>query len=223
MRVVIADDSLITREGVQALITSQPEFEVVGVAGSLHQLLAEVERARPDVVVTDIRMPPTSTDEGIQAARQLREAAPEVGVVVLSQFAEPQYALRLLEHGSAGRAYLLKEHLSRPHDLFEAIRRVADGGSAIDPAVVEVLVQARSREERSPLGRLTARELDVLSEMAQGRSNQGIADALHLSLAAIEKHITSIFSKLGLSDEREAHRRVRAVLVYLSEQSTSGG
>lgn len=218
VRILVADDSLITREGVLALLRSQDDFEVAGVADTLDGLLALADQAQPDVVVTDIRMPPTSTDEGIRAAATLRERQPGTGVVVLSQYAEADYALSLFEGGSGGRAYLLKERLSRPQRLFDAIREVADGGSVVDATVVELLVDARTRQKRSPLGALTARELEVLSEMAKGRSNAGIGTALFLSSGAVEKHINSVFMKLGLSQERDVHRRVRAVLLFLSER-----
>ena len=167
-------------------------------------------------MLTDIRMPPTGTDEGVRAANCLREKHPDIGVVMLSQYAEPAYTLALLEHGSAGRAYLLKERVSDVDQLLRAIREVADGGSVIDPKIVEGLVEARSRRRDSPLEHLTPREREVLAEMAQGRNNAGIAATLGLSERAVEKHINSLFSKLALSEETDGHRRVKAVLVYLS-------
>jgi DNA-binding NarL/FixJ family response regulator len=175
---------------------------------------AAVEHA-PDVVVTDIRMPPTMSDEGIRAARELRTLQPKTGVVVLSQYAEPAYALALLEHGSGGRAYLLKERIADPAELVAAIVAVADGGSVIDPRVVEVLVNSRNTKP-SPLDQLTTREKEVLAEMAQGKNNAAIGAALFLSDRAVEKHINALFSKLGLSEEIDVHRRVKAVLVFLS-------
>jgi DNA-binding NarL/FixJ family response regulator len=175
-----------------------------------------VDARGPDVVVTDIRMPPTCTDEGIQAAERLRDTHPGMGVVVLSQYLDPSYAVTLLARGAGGRAYLLKEFVSRKDQLVRAVREVAAGGSMIDPKVVETLVAARSHEHRSPLGFLTDREVEILSEMAHGRSNAGIAGALVLSERAVEKHINSMFSKLGLAEEREVNRRVKAVLLFLS-------
>ncbi len=178
-----------------------------------------VEREKPDVVVTDIRMPPTGTDEGIRAALALREAYPDTGVVVLSQYADPAYALALLERGSEGRAYLLKERVSDATQIVRAIEDVANGGSVIDPLVVEALVAQRQKHTASALGRLTPREREVLEQMAQGRNNAGIAQALFLSERAVEKHINSLFSKLGLSEEVDVHRRVKAVLLYLAEET----
>jgi len=216
IRVVVAEDNYLVREAVTRLLDTHPDTTVVGSAADYDSLLAAVETDAPDVVVTDIRMPPTGTDEGIRAANELRERHPDVGVVVLSQFVEPGYALALLEHGSGGRAYLLKERVSDVDQLLRAIREVADGGSVIDPRIVEGLVEARSRRRDSPLEHLTPRESEVLAEMAQGRNNAGIASALGLSERAVEKHINSLFSKLSLSEETDGHRRVKAVLVYLS-------
>ena len=219
IRVVIAEDSYLVREGVVRLLDAQEGFEVAGACGDLDSLLETVDVQMPDVVLTDIRMPPTGTDEGVRAANTLRERHPGIGVVMLSQYSEPAYALALLEHGSAGRAYLLKERVSDVEQLLGAIREVAGGGSFIDSRVVDALVAARSRGRQSPLERLTPREQDVLGEMAQGRNNAGIGTALGLSERAVEKHINSLFSKLGLSEEGDVHRRVKAVLVYLSESA----
>lgn len=216
IRVVIAEDNYLVREGVIRLLEAQPEVEVAGGCSDFDALLAMVEHEKPDVVLTDIRMPPTGTDEGVRAANVLREQHPEIGVVMLSQYAEPAYALALLEQGSAGRAYLLKERVSDVGQLLRAISEVAAGGSVIDPQVVEQLVAARAARRDSPLERLTPREHEVLAEMAQGRNNAGIAGALGLSPRAVEKHINSLFSKLGLTEETEGHRRVKAVLVYLA-------
>lgn len=216
VRVVVAEDSLLVREGIARLLDHQPEIEVAAMVGDLPSLLAAVEADPPDVVLTDIRMPPTGTDEGIQAATALRASHPDLGVVVLSQFAEPAYALALLEDGSHRRAYLLKERLSDPTQLVNAIVEVAGGGSVVDPKVVEVLVTARSKSTSSPLDRLTPREREVLAEIAQGRNNAAVAAALYLSERAVEKHISSLFSKLGLSEDIDTHRRVKAVLLYLS-------
>lgn len=218
VRVVLAEDNVLLREGMSRLVAANPEFEVVGLAGDLPQLLALVAETEPDVVVTDIRMPPTGTDEGIRAAGWLREHYPKTGVVVLSQYVAPRYAVTLLENGSAGRAYLLKERVASVEELARAIRAVAGGGSAIDPAVVDELVRARSAGRSSRLSQLTARELQILAEMAQGKSNSAIAAALFVTERAVEKHTNSIFAKLGLSEERDVNRRVKAVLVYLSEQ-----
>jgi DNA-binding NarL/FixJ family response regulator len=219
IRVVIAEDDYLVREGVVRLLEAQDDVVVVAACSELDGLLATVDLEQPDVVLTDIRMPPTGTDEGVRAANVLHERHPQIGVVVLSQYVEPGYALALLEHGSAGRAYLLKERLSDVDQLLRAIRDVALGGSVIDPRVVEALVEARSRRRDSPLERLTPREREVLAEMAQGRNNAGVAGALGLSERAVEKHINAVFSKLGLSEEPDVHRRVKAVLLYLSDQS----
>lgn len=217
IRVLLAEDNALLREGVARLIDATTDLELAGSAGDLPELLAAIEAEKPDVVVTDIRMPPTGTDEGIQAANLLRTEHPDVGVVVLSQYANPAYALALLAEGSAGRAYLLKERVGGVDDLVHAIREVADGGSVIDPAVVEALVAANARAPRSDLERLTPREREILGEMAQGKSNAAIAATLVLSERAVEKHTNSIFSKLGLSEERDLNRRVKAVLVYLND------
>jgi DNA-binding NarL/FixJ family response regulator len=217
MKVVLAEDNYLVRQGVVRLLESADDIELAKVCGDLPSLLAAVDSVKPDVVVTDIRMPPTSTDEGIQAGTSLRNLHPRVGVVVLSQYDEAEYALKLLEGGSAGRAYLLKDRLSDPGRLTSAIREVAAGGSVIDPQVVERLVAAQRRSSASMLNHLTPRELAVLSQMAQGKNNAAIANELRLSLRVVEKHINTIFSKLGLSEEADIHRRVKAVLIYLSQ------
>ena len=218
VKVALAEDNVLLREGISRLVAANKDFELVGVASDLPQLLALAAERVPDVVVTDIRMPPTGTDEGIQAASWLREHYPSTGVVVLSQYVEPGYALALLEEGSERRAYLLKERVSDVDQLLHAIREVARGGSVIDPKVVEALVAARSRRRDSPLEHLTPREREVLGEMAQGKNNAAVANALGLSERAVEKHINSLFGKLALSEEPDAHRRVKAVLVYLAGQ-----
>lgn len=218
IRLVIADDSLLVREGITKLLMSYDDIEIVGSCVDLPELLAAVDAMIPDVVLTDIRMPPTGTDEGIRAATDLRERHPDVGVVVLSQYIEPTYALRLLDGGSEGRGYLLKERLSEGSELIGAVREVAAGGSVIDPKVVESLVTSRTRTRSSPLERLTPRELEVLSEIAQGKNNSGVAATLILSERAVEKHINSLFAKLGLSEEPTVHRRVKAVLLYLADR-----
>jgi DNA-binding NarL/FixJ family response regulator len=217
IRIVVAEDSYLVREGVRRLLETRPEFEVVAACDDLGSLLDAVEAERPDVVLTDIRMPPDGRDEGIRAARILRESNPQLGVVVLSQYAEPEYALMLLEKGAAGRAYLLKERVSEIDQIRHAIEEVARGGSVIDPKVVEVLVAAKARTKESPLERLTPRENEILSEMAQGKNNAAIAATLVLTERAVEKHINSIFSKLALSEEKDVHRRVKAVLLFLGQ------
>jgi DNA-binding NarL/FixJ family response regulator len=215
IRLVLADDHYLVREGVARLIEGSTEVELVASCDDYDSAVAAVEAHKPDVVITDIRMPPTGTDEGVRLAELLRTSHPGIGVVVLSQYAEPGYALALLEKGSEGRAYLLKERVSDLDELVDAVRAVAEGGSVIDPKVVEALVSARRAEKASPLGQLTPRELEVLEQMASGRNNAGIAKALVLSERAVEKHINSIFSKLGLSAETSVHRRVKAVLLFL--------
>jgi len=217
IRLVLAEDHYLTREGLRRLLETRPELEVAATCEDLGSLLEAVERERPHVVVTDVRMPPGETDEGIQAAEQLRVSHPEVGVVVLSQYASPAYALALLEGGSARRAYLLKERVDDLDQLVGAIRAVADGGSVIDPKVVEALVAGSARDESSPLGELTPRERDVLREMAEGKNNAGIAEALSLTERSVEKVIHSIFLKLGLTWETAVHKRVKAVVMYLAE------
>jgi DNA-binding NarL/FixJ family response regulator len=216
----LAEDSYIVREGVRRLLETQPDLEVAAACEDLESLLAAVKEQRPDVVLTDIRMPPGRLDEGIQAARRLRESNPDTGVVVLSQYAEPAYALALLEGGADRRAYLLKERVDDLDQLAGAIHAVAAGGSAIDPKIVETLVAAKSAAERSPLDELTPRELDVLREMAEGANNAAIAATLVLSERSVEKVIHSIFLKLGLGWETAVHKRVKAVLVYLAERES---
>ena len=218
LRLVLAEDHYLVREGVRRLLETRPDdVEVVAVCGDLESLLATVEAERPDVVLTDVRMPPGDSNEGIQAAQRLRETHPEIGVVVLSQYATPSYVLALLEGGSARRAYLLKERVKDLEQLFAAIRAVADGGSVIDPQVVELLVAEKTRTEQSPLNGLTPRERDVLREMAEGKNNAAIAEALFLTERSIEKVIHSIFLKLGLTWEPAVHKRVKAVILYLAE------
>ena len=214
---MLAEDDRLLREGISRLVEVYEEFDLVGVAPDLPQLLGLVESQSPDVVITDIRMPPTGTSEGIEAATWLREHRPEIGVVVLSQHTSPAYAVALLEDGSSGRAYLLKDRVAGVNELAHAIRTVADGGSVIDPVVVDELVRARSAHRSSDLARLTPRETEILSEMAQGKSNAAIASALSVSERAVEKHTNSIFSKLSLVEEKDVNRRVKAVLLFLSE------
>ena len=216
-RVVVAEDSLLVREGITRLLETQDDIEVVAVCGDYDELIAAVADAAPDVVLTDIRMPPTGTDEGIRAASALRASHPNLGVVVLSQYAEPAYALELFDGGSEGRAYLLKERVSEPDQLVAAVHEVARGGSVVDPKVVEVLVAGRDRAKDSPLRFLTPREREVLDQIAQGKNNAAVGQALFLSERAVEKHINSLFAKIGLTDTPDVHRRVKAVLLYLSE------
>jgi DNA-binding NarL/FixJ family response regulator len=218
LRVVLAEDNALLREGLSRLIAAEPDLELAGTCADLPGLLAAVDEEPPDVVVTDIRMPPSGTDEGIRAANAVRERHPGVGVVVLSQYANPDYAIALLEGGSARRAYLLKERVGDVEELLGAIREVARGGSVVDPKVVDALVTATSRAVRSDLDRLTPRESEILGEMATGKSNAAIAASLILSERAVEKHTNSIFSKLGLTEEPDVNRRVKAVLLYLAER-----
>jgi DNA-binding NarL/FixJ family response regulator len=216
-RLVLAEDHYLVREGLRGLLEGQPEFEVAAVCGDLGSLLEAVDREQPDVVVTDIRMPPGHSDEGIQAARRLRETHPGVGVVVLSSYADPSYALALLDTGSAGRAYVLKDRVHDLDQLVGAIRAVAAGGSTIDPKVIEGLVAQRTRAATSPLSQLTARERDVLQKMAEGHNNASIAEALVVTERSVEKVINSIFMKLGITWEPAVHKRVKAVVLYLAE------
>ena len=213
---MLGEDHALLREGLATLLRGAADIELIGVAEDLPALEALIVDHDPDVVVTDIRMPPTGTDEGIALAARLRAEHPAMGVVVLSQHDDPAYALALLEHGSEGRAYLLKERISQVGELLAAVREVAAGGSVIDPKVVEGLVSANRRAPASELDRLTPREREVLAEMATGKSNAAIASTLVLSERAVEKHTNSIFSKLGLTEEPDLNRRVKAVLVHLA-------
>ena len=217
IRLVIAEDHYLVREGIRRLLETQPDLEVAAVCGDLDSLLAAVKEEKPDVVVTDIRMPPGNTDEGIQAAERLRETDPDIGVVVLSQYANPAYALALLESGSARRSYLLKERVQELDHLVSAIHTVAEGGSVIDPKVVDALVADNARGDESRLNQLSPRERDVLREMAMGKSNAAIGESLFLAERSVEKVIHSIFLKLGLTWETSVHKRVKAVILYLSE------
>jgi DNA-binding NarL/FixJ family response regulator len=217
VRVVLGEDTFIVREGLRQLLESSPTIDVIAACEDLDALVDAVERERPDVVLTDIRMPPTKTDEGIRIAARLRESHPGMGVVVLSQYSEPMYVLALLESGSDGRGYLLKERLHDRGQLVSAIDTVARGGSVIDPKIVEVLVTAKARAEHSPLARLTSREGEVLAELAEGKSNSAIAESLVLTKRAVEKHINSIFMKLGLAAEDNVSKRVKAALLFLAD------
>jgi len=219
VRVVFAEDNYLVREGTAALLQNSSDVELVGMAASLDELLEKVEELKPEVVLTDIRMPPTNTTEGIDAAKRIRAEHPEIGVVVLSQFAEEEYAYDLLKDGAAGLGYLLKERVSDLDEVVRALNEVSKGGSVLDPKVVEALVSAKDRMAHSPLLKLTDREREVLENMAQGKNNAAIAKSLFLTERAVEKHINSLFHKLGLSEETDVHRRVMAVLAFLREST----
>ena len=222
IRIVLGEDNLLVREGVLQLLSDDPAVEIVAAVGDADALREACDHHRPDVVLTDIRMPPTNSNEGIRLAQELRDTHPAMGVVVLSQFSDPQYALALLDHGSDRRAYLLKERVHNRAELMAAIRAVADGGAMIDPKIVEALVQARSQVARSPLNDLTVREREVLSEIAQAKSNSAIAESLFLTKRAVEKHINAIFLKLNLADAEDYSKRVKATLMFLSDSDGAG-
>src|SRR5919197_325547 len=210
VRVVFAEDNYLVREGTAALLQASDDVELIGTASALDELLLAVEELKPEVVLTDIRMPPSHTTEGIEAARKIRSDHPDIGVVVLSQFAEEDYAYELLKEGAAGLGYLLKERVADLDELVRALHEVSRGGSVLDPKVVEGLVTRKERLAHSPLAQLTEREREVLEQMAQGKNNAAIAKALFLTERAVEKHINSLFHKLGLSEEGTVHRRVMA-------------
>ena len=218
LRVVFAEDNYLVREGTSALLRESQDIDLVAAVEDLPSLLAAVDEHRPDAVLTDIRMPPTATTEGIDAARRIRADHPEIGVVVLSQYAEEEYAYELLKEGAAGLGYVLKERVADIVELVRALSEVAKGGSVLDPKVVEALVSRKDRAASSPLAQLTDREREVLEQMAQGKNNAAIARTLFLTERAIEKHINSLFHKLGLSEETDVHRRVMAVLAFLREE-----
>jgi DNA-binding NarL/FixJ family response regulator len=220
IRVAFAEDAYVIREFLAATLGVAPEVDLVAVCTNARELRSAIRSWHPDVVITDIRMPPTGTDEGIRIATELRESDPQVGVIVLSQYAEPAYALSLLEHGTARRAYLLKERIRDRTELIAAIETVAGGGAVIDPLIVDVLIQARSRMEDSRLSQLSPRELELLAEIASGKSNGAIAQSLFLTKRAVEKHVNSIFSKLDLPESQDVSRRVMATLIYLSEEES---
>lgn len=220
VRVAVAEDTYIVREGIEQLLAAADEIEVVASCEDMPSLLEAVQTESPDAVLTDIRMPPGNGDEGLQIAAALRASHPKIGVVVLSQYSDPGFVLRLLDSGSDGRAYLLKEGVSNRSQLVSALEAVAKGGSVIDPKVVEVLVAARARAENSPLAEMTPREMEVLSAVAEGKSNSAIAEQLVLTKRAVEKHINAIFLKLGLtyaSDTQGVSKRVKATLIFLAE------
>ncbi len=216
LRVVLAEDDLLVREGLSALLSTIDGFEVAAAASSMPELFESVERHDPDVVVTDIRMPPDHHDEGIRAAKELRARRPDLGVLVLSQFVGPSYAIELLHDGTTGRGYMLKDRINEVDRLAAAVRTVADGGSFIDDAVVDALVRARTRMVDTPLATLTDREREVLSEMATGATNSVIADRLNVGEHSVEKHSNAIFNKLGLTEDPQLNRRVAAVLMFLA-------
>lgn len=217
LRIVFAEDNYLVREGTVALLAEAGEVDIVGTAADFDELISAVARLEPDAVLTDIRMPPTGSDEGIRAAKQIRADHPSIGVVVLSQFVEEEYAYDLLKEGAGGLGYLLKERVADVEEVVRALEEVARGGSVLDSKVVEALVAAKDRMAHSPLRELTEREREVLSLMAQGMNNAAIAKALFLTDRAVEKHINSMFHKLGLTEEPDVHRRVMAVLAFLRE------
>jgi DNA-binding NarL/FixJ family response regulator len=219
IRVVLADDSYLVREAVTHMLASEPRFLLVATCEDGESLLAAVEAEQPDVVLTDIRMPPSGDDEGIRVANRLRETHPDLGVVVVSQYADPRYGVALLEGGSDRRAYLLKERLRDRGQLVAAMEAVARGGSLVDSKVVEVLIAARARD--SPMSELTRRELEILGHIAEGKSNQAIAETVYLTKRAVEKHINAIFLKLGMFPDDKVSRRVKAAIIYLSQQEAN--
>jgi DNA-binding NarL/FixJ family response regulator len=218
IRVVFAEDNYLVREGTAALLQNSGTVDLVATASTFDELLEKVEKAKPEAVLTDIRMPPTNTTEGIDAAKRIRQEYPNVGVVVLSQFAEEEYAYELLKDGAAGLGYLLKERVSDLDEVVRALNEVSKGGSVLDPKVVEALVSAKEKTAHSPLANVTDREREVLEQMAQGKNNASIAKALFLTERAVEKHINSLFHKLELTEEPDVHRRVMAVLAFLRER-----
>ena len=221
IRLVFADDNFLVRQGTAALLAEAADIEVVALAEDTAELLRAVAATGPDAVLTDVRMPPTWTDEGLRAAKQIRRERPDTGVVVLSQYAEPADVMELLSAGVAGLGYLLKERIARVDDLVTAVQAVCRGGSALDPKVVEALIERRGTEDRSPLAALTERELAVLGEMATGKNNAAIARVLYVSERAVEKHTNALFSKLGVTEEPDVNRRVLAVLRFLEASTPS--
>jgi DNA-binding NarL/FixJ family response regulator len=217
IKVVLAEDNYLVREGVRRMLENELDIELLAVCEDYDSLLSAIAGTQPDVVLTDIRMPPTNTTEGIDAAKRIRQEHPTVGVVVLSQYAEEEYAYELLKDGAAGLGYLLKERVSDLDEVVRALNEVSKGGSVLDPKVVEALVSAKERMAHSPLASVTDREREVLEQMAQGKNNASIAKALFLTERAVEKHINSLFHKLGLTEEPDVHRRVMAVLAFLRE------
>jgi DNA-binding NarL/FixJ family response regulator len=220
LRVVLADDSYLVREALTHVLADAPGIDVVAVCEDVDSLMLAIEAEQPQVVVTDIRMPPGKSDEGVRVAGELRTSHPEVGVVILSQYLEARYALDLLAEGSDGRAYLLKERIHDRSELMAAIEATATGGSVIDAKVVDMLVEARSRVAASPLAGLTSRERAILGEISRGKSNSAIAESLTLSKRAVEKHINSLFTKLELPQSEDVSRRVKAALMFLADEAT---
>jgi DNA-binding NarL/FixJ family response regulator len=218
--VIVADDSYVIREFLTTALNHAPGVELVAVCTNGKELQKAIDTWAADVVLTDIRMPPSGAEEGVRIAARLRETHPEVGVVVLSQYAEPAYAISLLEQGTGRRAYLLKERIRNKDELIAAIQAVARGGSVIDPVIVDVLIEARSKARTSKLSELTPRERELLAEIASGKSNGAIAESLVLTKRAVEKHVNSIFSKLNLPETQDVSRRVKATLIFLSEEGT---
>jgi DNA-binding NarL/FixJ family response regulator len=216
VRVVIADDAYVIRAGLAAALEAMPGIELAGVCSDGTELTAAIASVGPDVVITDVRMPPSGEGEGIAIAARLRESAPEVGVIVLTQYIESAYAVALMEGGTSRRGYLLKDRIGNRTELLEAIRSVAAGGSVIDPAVVEMLIQGQVRDPASPLDELTPREREILAQIAEGKSNAAIAASLFLTKRAIEKHVNSIFAKLDLRGPETVSRRVQATLIFLA-------
>jgi DNA-binding NarL/FixJ family response regulator len=223
LRVALADDSYLVREGLREVLGGVPELEVVAVCDDTYSLVEAIEQCRPDVVVTDIRMPPFREREGIRVAGELRETHPEIGVVILSQYADPGLALELFQSGSEGRAYLLKERVGERSELVDAIQAVADGRSVVDPKIIDGLIAQRVHSSHSPLDELTAREREVLADVAAGKSNAAIAASLFLTKRAVEKHINAIFMKLNLRESEDTSRRVMAALMFLADEDASAG
>jgi DNA-binding NarL/FixJ family response regulator len=219
LRVALGEDSYLAREGISRVLEAEDDIEIVATCEDFESLRAAVGETEPDVVLTDIRMPPTHTDEGIRLAAELRATHPAVGVVVLSQYAEPLYATKLLESGSDGRAYLLKERVTDRGELSRALREVAEGRSVVDAQIVEALLEVRRRREESGLDTLTSREQEILALIAEGWSNEAIASRLFITKRAVERHINSIFWKLELGDSADVSRRVKAALLYLAGQA----
>ena len=218
IRVAVADDSALIREGLAAMLLGEPDVEFIGASSDGDALDELVRTALPDVVVTDLRMPPSGGREGIRIAKRLRESHPDVGVVVLSQYLEPDFAVELMSDGTSRRAYLLKDRIGDAAELLRAIRTVSSGGSVVDPAVVEALIEAQRRRSSSPLSELTAREREILARIAEGASNGAIAESLFLSKRGVEKHVNSIFAKLRLTDAENVSRRVKAALLFLADE-----
>ena len=219
IRVVAAEDSYVVREFLTMILDAAPEVELLAMCSNAKELETALADEHPQVLITDIRMPPSGADEGIRVANRLRETDPDIGVVVLSQYAEPSYALALFESGSGGRAYLLKERIRNRDELIGAIEAVARRGSVIDSKIVDLLIAARARPPRSEVAELTPREVQLLGEIAAGKSNTAIAESLVLTKRAVEKHINSIFAKLGLPEDQDVSRRVKATLMYLADRS----